>query len=360
MEKTVLPQTDQQHRIFYADVLRFVAIFAVIVLHCSSDYVSQYGEISGQTWWTGTAYNGLSRICIPLFIMLSGAFLLKPGKYVSLKELFGKRLPKILIPLVFWSILYVCWETSRSEEGWQGFNLKETLQTFYEGPVIYHFWFLYMMVGIYLIYPVINAFIGTAKDIDLRYFLLVWLLANSILFLIDSFTGWTLGFDLNSFTGYIGYFVLGYYLNTRVHSTSRCVLYLVGMVIGMLATVFIPWLLYRYNADLVNDFTESDFTPDVILAAAGFFVVVKHLLQNSRPNKWIYSIVNSVSIDAFGIYLVHVMVLEYIFSDDRSYTEMLVDHPAWGIPLQSLVILIISYIIVKLIRQIPVLNKVIG
>ena len=360
MEKSVITLPSQQSRVFYADVLRFIAILAVIVLHCSSDYVAQYGEIPAHTWWAGTAYNGLSRICIPIFVMLSGAFLLKPGKVITMKELFGKRMMKILIPLFFWSIIYVCWQISNSENGWAGFNWKETLHTFYQGPVVYHLWFLYMMAGIYLIYPVINAFIGMAKDIDLKYFLIVWFIANSLLFVIDKLWGWTLGIDLNSFTGYIGYFVLGYYLNTRTYSSSQFKIFTGVCFIGLVAVVLAPWFLYHCNKALVSEFTESDFTPDVFLASAGLFVFVKYSLQNCHPKKWLYTIINSVSVDAFGIYLVHILVMEYIFSEERSYTSNLVEHPAWGIPAEAIIVLMVSFVIVKLIKLVPVLKRVIG
>ena len=360
MDKLVSTPNSQSTRIFYADVLRSMAIFFVIIVHCSSDYVSKYGEISAASWWTGTAFDAISRVCIPLFLMLSGAFLLKPGKKVTMKELFGKRLPKILIPLLFWSVIYVIWQTSFSEEGWKGFSWKETLHTFYEGPVVYHFWFLYMMVGIYLIYPIINAFIGMATATDLKYFLLVWFFANSVLFIIDKVSGWTLGFDLNGFIGYVGYFVLGYYLSTREYSSAAFKIFMACMILGLLASVCMPWILYHSNPDLVTDFTESDFTPDLVLASAGLFVVIKQVLQGIAPNKWLYKIINSISLDAFGIYLVHVLVLEYFFSEDRSYMDRLVESPGWGIPVRAIFTLAVSFVIVKGIRLVPILKKVIG
>ena len=347
-------------RIFYADVLRFFAIIAVIILHCSSDYVEQYGDVSPATWWAGTAYNGASRLCIPLFVMLSGAFLLKPGKYITMKELFGKRMVKILLPLLFWSVIYICWETSRAEEGWNGFDLKETIKGFLQEPVAYHLWFLYMMAGIYLVYPVINAFIGIAKDVDLRYFLIVCFVANTLLFIIEKLWDWSLGIDLQAFTGYVGYFVLGYYLNTRKFSKVQFRWFSFFFILGILLSIVMPWILYQFNEDLVTEFTESDFTPEVILAASGLFVTAKYLLDEYHPKKWIYRIINNISKESFGIYLVHVLVMEFIFSEDRSFTPKLLANPAWGIPFQVIIILVVSFIIVKMIRMIPVVNKVIG
>ena len=347
-------------RLFYADVLRFLAIIAVITLHCSSDYVEQYGEITPSAWWAGTAYDGFSRLCIPVFVMLSGAFLLKPGKYITMKELFGKRMIKIILPLLFWSVIYICWETSTSVAGWKEFNVPDSIKSIFPGPAAYHLWFLYMMVGIYLVYPLINAFIGIAKDIDLKYFLIVCFVANTLVFIMEKLWDWSLGFDLQAFTGYVGYFVLGYYLNTRKLSTSAFRWFVLFFILGILLAVCLPWILYQYNDELVTEFTESDFTPEVILSAAGLFMIVKYLLRNYQPGKWVFRIVNSCSVESFGIYLVHVLVMEFIFSDSRSFMPVLQENPIWGIPVQVIVILVVSFVIVKLIRLIPVFNKVVG
>src|ERR1035437_8063152 len=156
-------------RVYFAEILRALAIFAVIVLHNSADYGEQYGQIPMSHWWAGTIWDGLVRFCVPMFVMLSGAFLLKQGKEVSIKEVFSKRLTKIVLPLIFWSIIYVLYDGYNSEGGIRGINVKEQLKVFIEGPVpgAYHFWFLYMLIGIYLLYPIINLFIASAKEIHI-------------------------------------------------------------------------------------------------------------------------------------------------------------------------------------------------
>ena len=93
-------------RVFYFDFLRALAIIAVVFIHFSADVAGQYRKIATPDWLSAAFYNGLTRGCVPLFVMLSGALLLNPDKTVSIKEVFSKRLPKLVIPLVVWSIIY--------------------------------------------------------------------------------------------------------------------------------------------------------------------------------------------------------------------------------------------------------------
>ena len=83
----MLPAKISPH-FFFADVLRALAVFAVIILHIASDYVEHYGEISNSDWWAANIYNGLVRFCVPMFVVLSGAFLLRIKYFYRLYRLF--------------------------------------------------------------------------------------------------------------------------------------------------------------------------------------------------------------------------------------------------------------------------------
>ena len=308
-------------RIFFAEQLRALAIFAVIILHNAADYGDQYGEVPMSHWWAGTAWNGLVRFCVPMFVILSGAFLLKPGKEVSIREVFYKRLPKILLPLIFWSTIYILYDGFHSEKGINGINIPATLKTFYEGPVAYHLWFLYMLIGIYLLYPIINLFINSAKEVHIRYFLIVWFIANSILGILESQFDLSTGIDLSFFTGYVGYFVLGYYL--YVHPFTQRQLntaYLLG-ILGFIISVFFPIILIKLTGENPNSLIESDFTPDIVLSEIGLFLWFKNRPYNELSWRPVKKFVGEISKESFGIYLVHVLVMEIIFSEDRSYFD---------------------------------------
>ncbi len=352
--------TKAQSRLFYADFLRALAIFAVIILHNAADYDDQLGDIPASHWWAGTIWDGLVRFCVPMFVALSGAFLLKQSKEVTFSEVFKKRLPKIIIPLIFWSLIYILYEGYASEEGIRSINWMEKLKVFYQGPVIYHLWFLYMMIGIYLLYPVMNLFITAAKEVHIRYFLIVWFISNCIINISDAITDTTFGVGLNFFAEYSGYFVLGYYLTHYTFSKRQLtVAYLLG-VAGFSLSILFPAICIHLHFDDRATLIESDFTPDIVLCVTGLILWFQNRTYTGKPGL-ITKIISQISKESFGIYLVHVLVMEIIFSDDNSYADV-VDgwHPGWAIPLKALIILIVSFLLVKIIRLIPYFRKVVG
>src|SRR5665647_295484 len=184
----MLPAKISPH-FFFADVLRALAVFAVIILHIASDYVEHYGEISNSDWWAANIYNGLVRFCVPMFVVLSGAFLLRKDRIITTKELLLKRLPKLVIPLIAWSIIYILFKTIDYKEPLSSINIPDQLKTFYQEPVAYHLWFLYMMIGVYLAWPVINVYIKAATEKNILYFLTLWFIVNSVLGIINIITG---------------------------------------------------------------------------------------------------------------------------------------------------------------------------
>ena len=355
----MLPKKTSSH-FFFADALRALAIFAVIILHTSSDYVEHYGEISNSNWWSADIYNGLVRFCVPMFVVLSGAFLLRQDRVITIKELLLKRLPKLIIPLIFWSLIYILFKTIDYGEPLSSINIKEQLKTFYQGPVAYHLWFLYMMIGIYFAWPVINVYIKAATEKNIVYFLTIWFITNSVVGIINILTGLNTSIELNIFTGYIGYFLLGYYLiNFTFSATALAKIYLLGIA-GFIISIVTPYLCNRLGFAHTDDMIATDFTPDVVVCVTALFLWFKNNIGDGCQNI-LRRIITEVSACAFGIYLVHVLVIEYIFSEDRNYYENIQGwNPAWAILVKALIVLIISYIIIRLIKFIPFIRKVVG
>jgi len=63
--------------------IEFIRVFAavmVIVIHISNIYLVQYHKIGKTDFLTATCFNSVARVCVPLFFMISGIFLLK-GEY---------------------------------------------------------------------------------------------------------------------------------------------------------------------------------------------------------------------------------------------------------------------------------------
>jgi len=196
------------HRI---DLIRTIAILMVIILHAAIEtdpIVAQMTQASVWHWWTENIYNSLARPCIPLFVMLSGSLLLQPSKIEPLGEFFRKRFNRIGLPFLFWGTAYFAWRFLVNHEALSSSSILQGILT---GPY-YHFWFLYALVGLYLITPILRVIVAYADRKTLGYFILLWFLGVAIVPLLSLSGTYSLDGNVFVILGWIGYYLLGVYL----------------------------------------------------------------------------------------------------------------------------------------------------
>lgn len=84
----------KNNRIVHMDVVRVIACFAVIMIHSSAPYVIEnFGSLN---FWIGNIFDGLARIGVPLFVMVSGALMLDE-KYNFSKQKLIEHIKKMII-----------------------------------------------------------------------------------------------------------------------------------------------------------------------------------------------------------------------------------------------------------------------
>ncbi len=90
-------------RKIYCDYLRLLATFAVIILHVSaSNWYS--ANVNSIEWQSFNFYDSIVRWCVPIFVMISGSLFL--NKDISLKTIYNKYIPRMIIAFFTWSIFY--------------------------------------------------------------------------------------------------------------------------------------------------------------------------------------------------------------------------------------------------------------
>jgi surface polysaccharide O-acyltransferase-like enzyme len=152
------------------DAARVVACFMVVLLHVAALNFHVFDD----QWWASNFYDSLTRSCVPLFLMITGVLML--GKDESLPDFFRKRFIRVLPPLLFWSLFYMAWNTwhgDREYGPWYGW-LRELLN----GPVTFHLWYLYAIVGIYLFVPFLRKIWNATGQAERKTYLAIWALAS--------------------------------------------------------------------------------------------------------------------------------------------------------------------------------------
>ncbi|MFC2063832.1 acyltransferase, partial [Chloroflexota bacterium] len=152
---------------------RILAIFVVLLAH-SADVVIVTNQIGTYNWWIGNVYDILGRWSVPVFVMVSGALLLNPSRKEDLNTFYRKRLSRILLPILFWSVFYIL-ITIRFGEYWLGHSpsFSSILMDLAAGKPFFHLWFLYMILGLYLFTPFLRKIVENTTRKELRLFVIL-------------------------------------------------------------------------------------------------------------------------------------------------------------------------------------------
>jgi surface polysaccharide O-acyltransferase-like enzyme len=347
------------------DLIRTVAIILVILLHASIEGIPVSDPMSPQgiqLWWTSDVYRSIALVCVPLFVILSGSLLLQPTKVDEpIKIFFKKRWKRIGIPILFWGAAYFAWSFFANGNA---LTLTSIAQGVFAGPY-YHFWYIYILVGLYLLTPVIRVLIAHANWTIMKYFLVVWFAGTGIipLFrLIPAISAQVSWFNESVFvvTGLLGYFILGAYVSRLRLRSSLLLLVLVG---GWLATVFGTYLIVGtlgegYSLHLLD---ASSFS--VILASGALFLLLAAIPNQSVKARFPKGskMLHVISMNTLSIYLFHVMVLEALqrgyFGFKLSVTTL---NPIIEIPLIAAVTLLICLAVIVPLNKIPYVKRIIG
>jgi surface polysaccharide O-acyltransferase-like enzyme len=325
--------------------LRFFAILAVIMIHSAAPFFHQAPGKPGNDFFIANIYDGLSRIAVPLFLMISGALLLHKDEKLSV--FLKKRASKIIIPFIVWSIIYYLYKIGALFPlQVDKIHVKGFLKSFISGNVYFHLWYLYMIIPVYLFIPILRKLVQNTPTHLIVYFVVVSLLFENIRQFFHMFYHIEPRLYFTSFSGYISYILMGYLIYQRnfLYEYKR-ILYILGFFMLFITTGGTYMLDYKYH-HYVSFFYEYLSFNVFIYAMATMMLFME---WNGKSNR----IVNSISEVSFTVYFVHILFLNYFKNYLKTYhLETLV-----YIPTLILLTFISSYIFSLIISKIPILRK---
>lgn len=348
--------TDRKATILWIDFIRVVAIFLVVVVHVSGQLTNAWGEIPTDQWILADIYGGLARICVPLFFMISGYLLLPRSE--SLGVFYTKRMTKLLIPLVVWSLIYLGWycgghpNTCTPRFAWDLLLRQGTY---------YHLWFLYSLLSIYLILPVLRLMIRPDTDKRILWYLLgLWLIFQPILTTAHRFWDFSIKLSAPLATGFVCFFVLGYLLGEIALSRARMILSSVIWVMSTLITVLGTYLSTR-NSGQFDGFFYDFVSLNVILASGAAFLLLRWISERKLfTSAGVHVFMRALATGTFGIYLIHVIVIETLrYGIPSLQVSSFMGNAIWSIPFVSTIVFIVSFLIVRILQKIPILKYIV-
>lgn len=327
-----------EKRVFFFDLLRCMAAIAVIAIHVLAPYRHELGTIPMNEWFVAITVNGFSRWAVPVFIMITGALMLNDTRPFNAKYYVSRRLGKVLIPFIIWSLFYA-YLSGWSEGGYDSGVAFDTLKNVLHKETYYHLGFFYYFIPLYFVIPFFQILVQKTDDLAIFAFLSIWILTTALfLFRIDG--PWSHQLWL-----YSGYLLLGYVLYKKVPLTKGMVTFFVilGAIglfssVWMVATESIAQDKYTFGRWL------SYKTLNTVVAASMVFMLCRQFGEGLRQST--RKAVGFISQNSLGIYILHP-----IFLWPMKEFEWFHGHPMWVIPLWILLsgsgALFVSWILSK-------------
>ncbi len=334
------------------DRLRVLATVGVVLVHGGAGILgARLGEQTGFLTGLNAAnvYDAAGRFAVDGFFMISAALLLAPERSFDVV----RQTRKVAVPLVVWSAVYVAFAVwlSRSDRPLVNGSIGDPdpsapigiVRDALSGPVAYHLWFVYVLVGLYLLTPLLRPI--TARPSRERRRLLVY--ATTIILGVQLYDRllpriWSDAPKIHGGfldvvpAGYVGVFLLGFLLFHHPPRVPAVVPAAVAAV-GFAWIVVAVWLQQREPEPSI--WAYDNLNLPVLLFSAGVFTLLTRPSARTRPSpRW----VGTLSGVSYRVYLVHALVLHLVRTEGP--TGRLYDtSPALGIPVAVVVTLLVSF-----------------
>lgn len=377
----------------WLDFLRVTACLMVMVIHSTEPFYlgGEGGLILSATdaFWVAV-FEGICRCCVPVFLVAS-AYLQFPLHY-STGEFFRRRAVRILVPMVVWTVVYALAFGDPVQ------NFKGLLLNF--NYAAGHLWFVYMLVGVYLIMPLLSPWAEKVSLKELEVYLGIWLLTTLFPFIREAAGGeapliqaadglpaqalfplwgeasWN-PFGLFYYvSGFFGYLLLGLYLRRFVG--DRRWLKLAGCSLFLLGFAAIVGGLLRRFSDTSDGFPLTGplstavawETPiafcglPVVMTTVGILLLFRFWFSACSEESAFYRrMILPLSKAGYGMYLIHMLVLARFSGWFRSWLGLGSEGVlgAWTTPVQILSTALCSFVVVGLVavllQRIPRVGK---
>lgn len=329
-------------RLYWIDAIRSFACICVLMTHSPIP-----STVDGRIFIPVFNFCAVGGASI-LFFMISGALVLyKRQEFVSFIK---KRISRIVLPMVIWTIISLVVECLEGEMGWN--ELPDKIWMIPFAPQVGTYWFIYVIFGVYLLTPVISTWLENTERREVEVMLLLW--GSTLLFpfiqsgIVQRMIAFGDGY-FYYFYGYLGFPVLGYYLRRYVNF-EKCSWQLI-----VAPFIVVVCVMAVYPTNLISHTILQDrlALPAVLLAVC-YFLFLKHVPISNVMKKVVYKFAQH----SFGIYLVHILVMRSVLWPVLE--PMQINH-AIAIPMITFLTAMISFLIVWGIgRVLPFSKYVVG
>lgn len=379
-------------------VVRIAACLAIVLLHTLYSSMVLFADraCSMQLMVSSVVTNELMW-AVPAFLMVSGILLLDRRRTITLRKAW-KYIRRVLLALIVCSLGFRIFDIVMNQEPMSASALLVVLQQFLTAGGWSPLWYLYLMIGLYLMLPFYHMVSERSSETELWFLLTILFIFCSVVPLIKA-SGLNLGFYIPVFIIYPFYLFLGHAIWTypkKWYCPCGIVMVLVSSSVIALLNI---WTFGIPMSDTVNAILEQlngYASPLVVLQVSGIFlfissfqekavirsedvkqiaehcgetlgatvkrcsndVPIADITASERPRpcthgqKWI----RTLDACTFGIYLIHMVFIRLIlrYHDWNPYAASV---PVLAFAGFVLGIFLLSFVIILILKKLPVFKS---
>lgn len=365
-------------RIVFVDYIRVIACFLVMLVHSSENFYGAdssglAGNLSmlaneANRFWVAFYDGGVARTCVPLFMVVS-AFLLVPlPAGMTLTGFYRRRFSRILPPMIAFMLLYTFLPLL-----WGGMTLEQSMAdlkmlAFNFPSMAGHLWFMYPLISLYLIMPIVSPWLERASARDERIFIVLFAASTFIpwlhTFVAPEIWGecfWNRFSMLWYCSGYLGYLVVAHYIRRHL-DWERHKRLIVGTTCFVVGAAFTAWSFWwkgipgQLIETPILEWSWEFCTPNVLCATVGAFLMFSCIEAKRTPK-----LIAEISRMSFGMYLIHMFFLAPIAKAIVAGNQADPLLPIWlAIPVIAILSYVCCVISVKLLSYLPKSKWIVG
>lgn len=346
-------------RLIFMDLSAIISSFAVVVLHTSGNIII----INANSWKHPTAIvDILIQIVfafgVPMFFMQSGANILNYRKRYNTTTFFSKRIKKVVIPFIIWSIfafILLCFQENK---------LLNFFKLFLGGNIMGPYWFFYAIIGFYCCVPFLSIIIDNGTQKLCLYILALTLIVNSILPLISQVLKVNNGFEFAfpAIGRYLQWFIAGYYI-VHYEVKHKKIIYSLGIIslvleialtfLATFATENNPYYIYVFGSIVTNFYDISRIF--AFLTFSSLFLFLKNSERILSKCKYAGGI-SVLSRYTYGVYLIHpifLMLYMKLMLRTLSFIPLIIQFV-----ILPILVYCLSVVLTILIKKIPYVGRI--
>lgn len=324
-------------RMIWIDMIKVIAAFFVVMQHSVSltwiDTVTNQREV----WYLLNLVFMLSRPAVPLFLMCSGATILRKER--NIKDIYMHNIWGIVRVYICWMLIYGITDMFQLEDM---HNWRVVINLYLKNILFgkYHTWFIFTLIGLYIITPFLSRIVREKSYII--YFLLLSLIFTIFIpyiSRIESFNRMNAvlqSINMHFVVGYTLYYVAGYFISNIEMTKKRgrlCIAFLMAVIVMAFFLSGKKSLACGTECQSVyGEFSILGFLMTILIFASS-----KYLFEKIKDNRSVYFIERATSL-GIGIYLFHPMILP-IFDGMNGLLSIVKGIIIWSISLVLMLLL---------------------